>query len=108
MYQGWLTQNFCALLVVVLNNCGGDYLSPSDPTAQRYQNDQVLVGMRLHGGFHFVLRGFKFLLESVPFIVFGKFINAAAATEELFAHTKCLCQFDNVRPDILDLLAILC
>src|SRR6266536_3538873 len=108
MNEGRLPENFCALFVIVLHDCRGDYLCASNPTAERYQNYQVLVGMRLHRGFHFVLRRFQFFLQRVPLVVFGKVVDATAATKQLFADAERLCEFDDVRPNIFDLLTVLC
>src|SRR6266498_619867 len=108
MNQRRLAQNFCALFVIVLHDGRGDHLRASNPTAERYQNYQVLIGVRLHLGFYFVLSRFQFFLERVPFVVFSKFVDATAATKQFFADAERLCEFDDVRPNILDLLTILC
>src|SRR4029434_3577669 len=108
MNERRLPQNFCALFVIVLHDGRSNHLRTSNPTAERYQNYQILIGVRLHRGFYFVLRRFEFFLQRVPFVVFGKFVDAATATKQLFADAERLCEFDDVRPNIFDLLTVLC
>src|SRR6266487_5023703 len=108
MNERRLAQNLRAAFVIVLHDRRGDFLRASNPTTERYQNYQVLVGVRLHRGFYFVLRRFEFFLQRVPFVVFGKFVDAATTTKQLFADAERLCEFDDVRPNIFDLLTVLC
>src|SRR5882762_2016549 len=107
MNERWLAQNLRGAFIIVLHDRRGDYLRASNPTTERYQNYQVLVGVRLHRGFYFVLCRFQFFLKRVPFVVLGKFVDATAAAKQLFADPEGFCELDDVRPNILDLLTIL-
>ena len=108
MNERRLAQNLRAAFVIALHDRRGDYLRASNPTTESYQNYQVLVGVRLHRGFYFVLRRFQFFLKRVPFVVLGKFVDAIAAAKQLLADPEGFCEFDDVRPNILDLLTVLC
>src|SRR5205823_14535122 len=48
----------------------------------------------------------EFFLERVPFVVLGELVDAVAAAEHVLAHAQRLRQFDNVGPDVFDLLAV--
>ena len=86
----------------------GDHLRAANPAAESYQDYQVLVGVRLHRGFHFVLRRFQFFLERVPFVVLGKFVDAIAAAEQLSRLLRALLPSLMMSDaDILHLLAVL-
>ncbi len=61
----------------------------------------------MHRGFHFVLGRLEFFLERIPFAVLGEFVDAIAAAEDVLAHPERLRQLDDVRADVLHLLAVL-
>ena len=48
MNERRLAQNLGAAFVIVLHDRRGEYLRASNPTTKRYQNYQILVGVRLH------------------------------------------------------------
>ena len=103
-----MPQNLGAALIVVLHDGRADDLRAAHPAADTDENDQILVTVRLHGRFHFVLGRFQFFLERVPFIVLGKFIQTVAAPEQVLTYSQSFGELDNVRADILDLLTVLC
>ena len=101
-----MSQHFCGALVVILHHGRADNLGAADPTTDAHQNDQVLVAVRLHRRFHFVLRCFQFFLERVPLIVFGELVDTVAAAEHVLAYAQRLGHFDNVGADVFNLLAV--
>jgi len=107
-YQRRLPQHFRGALIIILHHRRAHSLSSADPTADTYQNNQVLVAMRLHRRFHFVLCRLQFFLKRIPLVVLGKLVDAVAAAEHVLAYAQRLRQFDNVGPDVLNLLAVLC
>src|ERR1700730_14831026 len=62
--------------------------------------------MRSHRSFDFILCRFEFFLQCVPIVVFGKLIDAAAASKNVLADAESLRQFDYVRAGIFDLLSV--
>src|SRR6266581_705550 len=100
-------QNLCGGLVIILYDRAGDHLRSADPPAKSNKDDQVLVGVRLHRGFHLILRRFQFLLERVPLVVLGKFIDAIAAAEQLLAYSERFSELHDIRADVLHLLTVL-
>src|SRR5262245_342312 len=107
MNQRRLAQNLCAAFVIVLYDRRSNHLRTSNPTAKGYENNQVLVGMRLHRRFYFILCRFQFLLKRVPFVVFSKLVDATPATKQLFTDAQRFCELDDVCSNIFDLLAVL-
>src|SRR6202040_1864128 len=95
-----LPQHSGGAFVVILHDGGAHYLRAANPTAYADQDHQILVAVRLHGGFHL-------FVQRVPFAVLGELVDAVAATEHVLTHAERFGEFDDVGPDIFDLLAIL-
>ena len=103
---GW-RKTLRASFIVILDDGCAHHLRAANPAAQADQNHQVLVAVRLHRGFHFVLGRLEFFLERIPFAVLGEFVDAIAAAEHVLAYPERLRQLDDVCADVLHLLAVL-
>ena len=62
--------------------------------------------MRSHRSLNLILCRLEFFLQRIPLVVFGKLIDAAAASENVFADAERLRQFDDVRSRVLYLLRV--
>ena len=102
-----LAQNLRQLLVVIFRDHAAHHLGAANPAAKANEDDQILVAVRLHRGFHFVLRRLEFFLQRAPFIVLGELVDAVPAGENVFADAERLGHFHDVAADVFHLLGIL-
>ena len=104
--QRRLPQDFRRAFVVILHDRRADCLCSANPAANAHQDHQVLIAVRLHRCFHFVLRCFEFFLKRVPLIVFRELVDAVTAAEHVLAHAERLRQLNNIGADVFDLLTV--